>query len=154
MTLTKQMDWPALLDEARQQWAAGNAAGVRWCYNRLCDAMPDDVLRGFADLLATDPVAKPAHRPRRAREDTPGTVTVDQFRVPEGDIDTHIAGLEKMSREAAVRELLAILRHAREVGDPQKVLRRYKLHNVTDDAFERRALEAARNAVFLKSQAD
>ena len=56
MTLTKQMDWPTLLDEAQRQWVAGNAAGVRYFCNQHADAMTVDVLRQFwsyQDLVDT-----------------------------------------------------------------------------------------------------
>lgn len=164
MTLTKKMDWEALMDEARRQWAAGNAAGVRWFYNRLRDNMPVDVRNDFADLLASEPVSRASHRPRKQAEVTTreaGPMHVEfhyplamQFVIPESaTIAEHVAKLQAIGNESAVTALVAMLKRAYAKGDTE-TLRRYKLQNATAKAFNDRALEAARKAVFLKSQTE
>lgn len=140
MPLTKTMDWEQALDDAARAWESGNAAGVRAFYHARKDNMPADVLRRFADVLANEPKARAASRPRKQPKDTPGTVTVDYFGAPDNDLSRHVATLQRMGDESAARELLAQLERAHATGD-KAFLREHDLHNKTDKSFRMFARE-------------
>lgn len=139
MTLTKRLwNWTALLAEAEHQWVAGNSAGVRYFCRKRMPIMPADVRDKFFLLLCSDPVAKPANRPK-IRKSESGTIIIDDFRIPDIDIKRYKDKLQRMWNEIGAHDLLEELRHARATGD-KAFLRKHRLHNVTDGrVFKREA---------------